>query len=67
MVRAGREHIKRLLLMPMLVGGCVAGSLDLAIAFIGAGWGVPRAIAAGLRYSRRTRHLEFWEYFCTTS
>ena|ERR1700739_124889 len=34
--------------VPILVGGLVAGSLDLTSAFITFGWGVPRAIAAGL-------------------
>jgi hypothetical protein len=42
-------HLRgRRLLLPILVGGAVAGSLDLAAAFIFFGWGVPRAIAAGL-------------------
>jgi hypothetical protein len=36
------------LLLPILVGGAVAGSLDLTAAFLTFGWGVPRAIAAGL-------------------
>lgn len=36
------------LLVPILVGGFVAGSFDLIAAFITFGWGVPRAIAAGL-------------------
>jgi hypothetical protein len=36
------------LLLPIVVGGAVAGSLDLTSAFITYGWGVPRAIAAGL-------------------
>jgi hypothetical protein len=35
-------------LLPVLVGGLVAGTLDLASAFITFGWGVPRAIASGL-------------------
>jgi hypothetical protein len=36
------------ILIPILIGGFVAGSLDLTSAFITFGWGVPRAIAAGL-------------------
>jgi len=36
------------ILMPILVGGFVAGTFDLILAFISFGWGVPRAIAAGL-------------------
>jgi hypothetical protein len=35
-------------LLPILVGGLVAGTLDLTSAFITFGWGVPRAIASGL-------------------
>lgn len=35
-------------LLPILVGGLIAGTLDLASAFISFGWGVPRAIASGL-------------------
>lgn len=35
-------------LLPILVGGGVAGSLDLISAFITYGWGVPRGIASGL-------------------
>ena len=36
------------LLLPILVGGAIAGTLDQISAFITFGWGVPRAIAAGL-------------------
>ncbi len=36
------------LVVPILVGGLIAGSLDLTSAFLTFGWGVPRAIAAGL-------------------
>ncbi len=36
------------ILLPILVGGGVAGTLDLTSAFISYGWGVPRAIASGL-------------------
>lgn len=36
------------ILLPILVGGAVAGSLDLTAAFLTFGWGTPRAIAAGL-------------------
>ena len=36
------------ILIAILVGGLIAGSLDLTSAFITFGWGVPRAIAAGL-------------------
>jgi hypothetical protein len=32
----------------VLVGGLIAGTLDLISAFIAYGWGVPRGIAAGL-------------------
>jgi hypothetical protein len=35
-------------LSPILVGGLIAGTLDLASAFISFGWAVPRAIASGL-------------------
>jgi len=35
-------------LLPILVGGFVAGALDLTAAFITYGWGVPRGIASGL-------------------
>jgi hypothetical protein len=38
----------RKVLLPILVGGMVAGTLDLIAAFITYGWGVPRAIASGL-------------------
>jgi hypothetical protein len=34
--------------MAVLIGGFVAGSLDLTSAFMTFGWAVPRAIAAGL-------------------
>jgi hypothetical protein len=33
---------------PILVGGAIAGTLDLTSAFLTFGWPVPRAIAAGL-------------------
>jgi len=36
------------LLRPILVGGALAGTLDLTAAFISFGPGVPRAIAGGL-------------------
>jgi len=39
---------KHKLVLPIVVGGAVAGSLDLTVAFITFGWGVPRGIAAGL-------------------
>lgn len=35
-------------LFPILVGGLVAGALDLTSAFTTYGWNVPRAIASGL-------------------
>ena len=38
----------RKILLAILVGGGVAGTLDLISAFISYGWGVPRAIASGL-------------------
>jgi hypothetical protein len=38
----------RNLLVSILVGGSVAGALDLTSAFITYGWAVPRAIASGL-------------------
>jgi hypothetical protein len=38
----------RLLLKPIVIGGLIAGSLDLISAFITFGWGIPRLIAAGL-------------------
>jgi hypothetical protein len=40
--------MKQSLFLPIVVGGLLAGSLDLTSAFITFGWGVPRAIAAGL-------------------
>jgi len=40
--------VQQSILMPILVGGFVAGTFDLILAFISFGWGVPRAIAAGL-------------------
>ena len=40
--------MKQSLLVPILAGGLAAGSLDLTAAFVTFGWGVPRAIAAGL-------------------
>jgi magnesium-transporting ATPase (P-type) len=40
------------LLLPIIVGGFVAGAFDLIAAFITFGWGVPRAIASGLLGSR---------------
>ena len=39
-------------LLPILVGGGVAGTLDLISAFVLFGWGVPRAIASGLLGAR---------------
>jgi len=36
------------ILLAILVGGLVAGSLDLTSAFISFGWSVPRGIASGL-------------------
>jgi hypothetical protein len=36
------------ILLPLLVGGLIAGTLDLISAFMTFGLGVPRAIAAGL-------------------
>jgi hypothetical protein len=36
------------LLRPILIGGAIAGTLDLISAFMTFGWGVPRAIAGGL-------------------
>lgn len=40
--------MKQSLLIPILVGGFVAGSLDATSAFLTYGWGMPRGIAAGL-------------------
>ncbi len=40
------------ILLPILIGGLVAGMFDLISAFITYGWGVPRAIASGLLGSR---------------
>jgi hypothetical protein len=40
------------LLLPILVGGLVAGAFDLIAAFVTFGWGVPRAIASGLLGAR---------------
>ena len=34
--------------LPVIIGGFVAGALDLSSAFRDFGWGVPRAVAAGL-------------------
>jgi hypothetical protein len=39
---------RRGILLAILAGGLIAGSLDLTSAFITFGWGVPRAIAGGL-------------------
>lgn len=36
------------LLLPILVGGGIAGTLDLASAFLTFGWGTPRFVTAGL-------------------
>ena len=36
------------LLLPILVGGAVAGTLDQIAAFISSGFNVPRVVAAGL-------------------
>jgi hypothetical protein len=35
-------------LVPIVVGGLIAGALDAAAAFITFGWGMPRGIASGL-------------------
>ena len=40
--------VQQSILIPILAGGFVAGTFDLILAFITFGWGVPRAIAAGL-------------------
>lgn len=40
--------MKQSLLIPILAGGFVAGSLDATSAFLTYGWGMPRGIAAGL-------------------
>jgi hypothetical protein len=39
-------------MLPILVGGIAAGTLDLFAAFILFGWGTPRAIASGLLGAR---------------
>jgi hypothetical protein len=39
---------QRSLFVPIIVGGMIAGALDLTAAFVIYGWGVPRAIAGGL-------------------
>jgi hypothetical protein len=39
---------KQRVLLPIVVGGSVAGTLDLTAAFITFGWNVPRVIAGGL-------------------
>jgi hypothetical protein len=39
-------------LLPILIGGFVAGTCDLILAFITFGWGMPRGIASGLLGSR---------------
>ena len=36
------------LLLPILVGGAVAGTLDQIAAFVSSGFNVPRVVAAGL-------------------
>ena len=38
----------RRILIPALVGGCTAATLDAISAFLTFGWGMPKAIAAGL-------------------
>ena len=40
------------LLLPILIGGGIAGALDLISAFITFGWRVPRGIASGLLGAR---------------
>jgi hypothetical protein len=47
-VLSSTSFAKPSLVIPILVGGFVAGSLDLTSAFLTYGWGVPRAIASGL-------------------
>lgn len=42
------SHSQSRLLLPILAGGAVAGTLDIASAFMTAGWGVCRNIAAGV-------------------
>jgi len=49
---ASTSPLQTRLLRPILIGGLIAGFLDLVAAFISFGWGVPRAIASGLLGSR---------------
>jgi hypothetical protein len=39
---------RRTILLAIVVGGFIAGSLDATLAFIAFGWGMPKGIAAGL-------------------
>jgi hypothetical protein len=50
------------LVLPIVVGGAVAGTLDLIAAFVSSGFNVPRVIAAGLLGSQviRSTHPAFW-------
>ncbi len=47
-IKESPVHVKQSILIPIVIGGFVAGTFDLILAFISFGWGVPRAIAAGL-------------------
>src|SRR6266700_8357292 len=50
------------LLLPILVGGAVAGMLDQIAAFVSSGFNVPRVVAAGLLGPQivHSTHPAFW-------
>lgn len=50
------------LLLPILAGGAVAGTLDQIAAFVSSGFNVPRVVAAGLLGPQiiHSRHPAFW-------
>ena len=50
------------LLLPILVGGAVAGTLDQIAAFVSSGFNVPRVVAAGLLGPQiiHSSHPAFW-------
>jgi hypothetical protein len=51
------------LLLPILIGGGIAGILDLTSAFITFGWKVPRGIAMGLLGTRAFQGSSSWLLF----
>jgi magnesium-transporting ATPase (P-type) len=45
---ASSSRVEQKILLPIVVGGGIAGTLDMIAAFLIYGWGTPRAIASGL-------------------